>query len=277
MIITDIIKNKIEDAFIWFEDEKYAYSLSSGYICPETQQQGGDLYTLTKLLGKDTELDISTVLTITLSKSNSNRDVKTFYEWQEYNSNLVTALRRLGYSTEKITVDDYEGLINIRLYGNSFTMKNCKKLTELCKNFNKEYQWNNLLSAKPFYNPNTNEVEVYIIGSGGKKGDHTCFDLFDICLKAKYKEEKKDMSLAYGTPSYEIHKIRERSGINEFFTIKQIYFHWSDKADDYVKDTENVEKNPYLSNIINDQLGEFSAYGRWGWVLAKVKPINFDI
>jgi len=271
MIITDDIKNRIEDAFIWFEDEKYQYSLSGGYICPETQQEGGDLYTLTKLLGKDNELSISTRITIKLSKKNyQGKDVKTYQEWQEYNSNLATALRRLGYSTEKITIDDErldDYVYNITLYGKSFTMKNCNKLAELCKGFNKEYQWNNLLSAKPFYNPNTNEVDVYIIGLNGKKGEYTCFDLFDKCLEAKYRDERKDFT-HNDIPGYTVTKIRERSGIKEFFTIKQTYFHWSDEADDYVKDTENVEKNPYLSNI-NGQVG--------GWVLAKVKPINFDI
>ena len=264
MIITDTIKNKIEDAFIWFEDEKYRFTISKGgYTCEETQQEAPDLYSLIKLLGKDTELDISTVLTITLSKSNSNRDVKTFYEWQEYNSNLVTALRRLGYNTEKITVDDYEGLINIRLYGNKFSMKNCNKLAQNCISFNKNLMWNNLLSVKPFYNPNTNEVEVYIIGSGGKKGDFSCFELFEECLETKYREEREDFNYK-DSPGYEIRKIRERQGINEFFTIEQTYFSWSDKDDDYVKDSGIVEKNPYLSNIN-------------GWVLAKVKPIDISI
>jgi hypothetical protein len=95
----------------------------------------------------------------------------------------------------------------------------------------------------------------------------SCFDLFEEFLETKYRDERKDFT-HNDIPGYTVTIIRERSGINEFFTIEQTYFHWSDKDDDYVKDSGIVEKNPYLSNI-NGQLG--------GWVLAKVKPINFDI
>lgn len=265
MIITDDIKNRFEDAFIWFEDEKYEYRLSSSYDCQQTQQAANDLYGLVKVLGKDNELSISTSITLTLSKKNyQGKDVKTYQEWQEYNTNLATALRRLGYSTEKITIDDMkEYVIYITLYGKSFIMKNCNKLTSLCTSFNKNLLWNNLLSAKPFYNPNTNEVEVYIVGSGGKKGEFSCFDLFEECLEVKYRDERKDFT-HNDVPAYTITKVRERVGIKEFFTIKQTYFEWSDEEDDYVMDSENVDKNPYLSNIN-------------GFVIAKVKPINFDI
>ena len=75
-------------------------------------------------------------------------------------------------------------------------------------------------------------------------------------------QERKDFNYKNST-GYEIRKIRERPGINEFF-IEQTYFSWSDKDDDYVKDSGIVEKNPYLSNIN-------------GWVLAKVKPIDISI
>ena len=96
MIITDDIKNRFEDAFIWFEDEKYEYRLSSSYDCPQTQQAANDLYGLVKVVNIDSELSISTMISVTLNKKNdSDRDdVKTYRKWKDYNNNLSTALKR---------------------------------------------------------------------------------------------------------------------------------------------------------------------------------------
>lgn len=134
MILNNELREDIEDAFIYFEDNEYSYNIESIFDMSTVNRNvisNTKVYDLAKKILDNDEYTFTYNISIHLRKLS----VMSWRDWTWYNNTLSTALKRLSSISDDISISQDDKTI-IRIGIGKFVYKNIKKLADMCKYFN---------------------------------------------------------------------------------------------------------------------------------------------
>ena len=241
MILTQDLKDTIEDALIHLEDAKFTYHISSWF---HLRNETGNMYSSNKkiydLLKKgidrgfiNNEYIFGNTINITIQRNS----VMNWKDWNWYQQTLKTAITRMTDNLDKVSVTE-GSTTEVELFGKEWKVKNLGDLTTSCQYFNlNNPYYSGGLVASPEYHPEEGIV-LYIreIPQGGEKR----FTLFNKALKDGMIEEIGKEKL-YG------HDIKiSTSKSDGFVSIERAF--GSDCVEKMYEEGEVIKDNSYLEN-----------------------------
>ena len=153
------ILEDIEDVMVHFDDEKYKWSVETKYSFDGSASLSmlNDMRECLYRKDTDSPSEIEYFVIISIYKPL----VMSFTRWSTYVGNLKTAILRINRKGNDVMVEsdgEYGDRIVIKM--DSHEIRNVRKLSELCKNFNRKMS--SQLVMSPQYHPEKG-VEIYIL------------------------------------------------------------------------------------------------------------------
>ena len=237
-MIDQILKDKIEDAFIHLEEMSgnkpqigQAFTLHSNGVYKDSRQ---NIYDLVKSVDNNGEYILSYFLWIEIRKP----AVQKYSEWGEWNTALNTAIIRIGANrdTVKVTQDGERQIIES--VSKEFKVSGLKRIGEACRTFNSRNEWANKskISIYPEYNPETG-IDIYVRENPHK--EYKRGEYFEKALKPEYYEHRTTRDFR-GHQAEIIQKFEKNTSIESLFTVEKTY-----------KEGEVYKENSYLCKSEN--------------------------
>lgn len=241
MILTQELKDDIEDALIDFEDARFSYQIHSTFHL----KNNGSMYITDKkiynLLKRAVDRGFNNneyIFGITINITIQKKSVMNWKDWNWYQQTLKTAISRMYHNLDKVSITEDSSSTVVELIGREWELKKLGDLTTSCKYFNlNNPYYNGGLVTSPEYHPEEGIV-LYIreIPQGGEKR----FTLFNKALKDGMIEEIGKEKL-YG------HDVKiSTSRSDGFVSIERAF--GSDCVEKMYEEGEVIKDNSYLEN-----------------------------
>ena len=158
----------IEDTMVHFDDEKYKWDVTPQYSFGDSI-----FYSMRDCLyhwDSDSPSKIEYFVYISIYKPG----VMSFARWVAYVGNLKTAILRINRKRNDVNIDTSDSVDGISIKMGSHEIQNVRKLSELCRNFNRSI--GKYLILSPQYHPEKG-VDIYVLEQNSSKSRSHYFDL----------------------------------------------------------------------------------------------------
>lgn len=246
------IRERVEDAMVHFDDSGYQWHqfFIFGFGEDITQYRVG-LSDILKTENSNEPINLNVCIRVTILKKSA---VITFGDWNEYNSNLRTAIMRMNRKGGNVSVQSSGTQDTIVIGMGSYKVRNLKLLSDYIREFNREWSFQSLtVSLK--YHPETG-IGIYIMEQKNKNPRGYFFQKHMDGSFSKVK--KREWFINPSTFEKEWYDVETKApslkGILDYFKI----------VDKFDKNEDAFRENPYLSSVETN-------------IMARVVPKSFSI
>ncbi len=250
MLFNQEIKDKIEDALIYFEDAGYSFNINHGFYCDNRFDD--KVYDLLKKVNTNEDVDFGDRIYISL---NGRKSVMSWKEYQWYHSELKTAITRMTDNLDNINIiNTTDSQTGIEINQKNWQFKNLKDLSDKCKYFNANNKFgkSNNIVVYPEYHPEegvvlyVREIIPNTLPFRSLHGDLRRFGILDLVTKPEFitsYEKKKIGSRVLGDETEILISTKKESG---YVSLERAF--GEDCIEKRYEEGEAEKENPYLSS-----------------------------